>query len=356
MAVVQAQPVFGSPYEPGREAMRAIEFGQGLRARQDALQRQTAEYNREQQVRELLGSGRPEEAKKLMTLQERGQLVAMQGNLLQQQKTQLELDVKEKVLNSVSGGLSNLSRLSTDDSEFESKQAGALIELAPLIALDPDIARSAQMIAETQTAEHKRKKEKTPGTLEFYKKQTDMNLSQVQGWDSQQLVQFKAKSDEALARLWQINSMNIPMTEKLDEFQKWDTEFRDVMRGPTGITLQNAKAKLTDQLIDIERVSKTKAGDKTEFERTIDEAVANNWLTPEQAIEEKKKRLSVFTTPRGTGNEYLEALKVLGLDNAAPTAGTPAQKVTREQLLDAVRTGQLSKEDAKRIAKEQGIQ
>lgn len=329
MAVVQAQPVFGSPYEPGREAMRAIEFGQGLRARQDAMQRQTAEYNREQQVRELLGSGRPEEAKKLMTLQERGQLVNIQGAMLNQKIAGLELDMKEKALNDAYGFIDRASKLNPNTDAFEQEAQSLVTEAAPIAGLNPQIASALGSTIEAKANERK--------TL------------------------LRKVSDEYMRDFNAVIAEDIPFAEKSAKVNQWVADNPEALHGPFGKRIEDAK---NDFIREARSQSLIEASGRTserntEFERTLVALVDKGTLSQEEADALRLKRAETYATPRLDNNPYAAAIAALiGDEPAAPVAApaTAGQKFTREQLIEAVRTGKLSKEEAKRIAQEQGIQ
>ena len=317
MDVVQAQPVFGSPYEPGREAMRAIEFGQGLRARQDAMQRQTAEYNREQQVRELLGSGRPEEAKKLMTLQERGQLVNIQGAMLNQKISSLELDMKEKAINDAYGLLDQATALNPGDDTFESRANSLVTKAAPLIASNPQYAAAFKGTIEAKSQER----------MTLYEKGAEAAMNEL----------FKIRSGEPIGATDGAET-EAPQASVWDRLNQWETDNAEVLAGPAGKRVQEARNNIVRELRVQSLAEKTAGGvnvDTMQFkpgQRVIDPTLGREviWSNTITSIRDVETGLPLYIRIPDPNNQY-EVINVRNPDlpwpeiekQATGTSGTP---------------------------------
>jgi hypothetical protein len=376
--LVLAQPVFRNPDEPFQAVQQSIAFGQGLRERIDAAQRekvlqqrQDAEFNRQERIRSLFSEGKVDEAKGLMSLQERAQLVNIQAVTLNNQEKTDQLDQTEKALNDVAGFRARLAAINPKADNAEEQVAQVMSDASDVIGGNPQYAQSLAQAAAPKLAANKVFKSNTEGTLENYQKRADLAIATNTALDAEQATQLRSQTSQALSTLSTIQTSNVNPTEFLASVQQWEQENALLIAGPTGKVLADArdnlfKKKLESYKADTDRMKATseRSGGTSAFERIGQQMVSDGTLTLQEWDSFKNKFLTVATTARTGLDPFEQAIldKLSGGTGTAQPTGSPVSptqtnsSMTRQQLLDGVRSGRISKDEAKRIAREQGIQ
>jgi len=338
--LVLAQPAYRDPGQAGRDSIAAIEAGQGLRARSDAMRRQRVldaredqDFERQQKIRELMGSGNEEAAKSLMTLQERGQLVNIWGMALDQKKTILELDATEKALKQGAGFFARGAAMDPKSETFSEERAKWIADAAAAIGANPKLATTFRIMDENLVSQNLEHKRNTPGTVEHDQMRIAAAVASKSALSAEQQARLGPAAEKAVSEMHIIAGQNKSVAERAVELNQWKAANAELLSSVIGKDMEAAFNSAYDGLIAESRLSgrgerSLKAGDIV-----VDPALGREiqWAPqPYDRIDlQTGEPLYVLAYDEETGNKVLTKNPNVWPKTAQPGVGTepPEQPV-----------------------------